>query len=459
VSVGQDFIAPGHVGDVFHKRAGTFVMHDRTRRLLCRLGFLLFGVAPTLGVATWISVVRSPAYIAACKAECESRLSAALGLAVSVEQTHRLLQGVTLLDGVVLTEPETGVPIARIRHLEFGRQDGRLIVLASQPEIDGQHIWRLWEALHDRVLRACPAAGAEVEFYAGEVTIRQADGPAATTLTDVRSRLTTTDVGPQATIEFRDVALQMSEPAQLRITRNRQVKPPATRWALNTRSTALPCSVLADYLDVLRTLGERATFQGTIEAMPAAEGWEGEIAGRFRDVDLDRVTELLKHKLSGSAEVLFRRATFRAGRLIDAAGDVSCNGGVVSRSLLYQANKSLGLIADSRLLTPQANALLLFRELKLGFTLDKDGIQIAGQCQSAGPGVVMTDEGGPLLSNQSREAVQVTALVRTLAPDTGEQVPANYEAYQLLHVLPIPSDNELSNSEVARPIYSPVRLH
>ncbi len=142
--------------------------------------------------------------------------------------------------------------------------------------------------------------------------------------------------------------------------------------------------------------------------MPAAEGWEGEIAGRFRDVDLDRVTERLKHKLSGSAEVLFRRARFRAGRLIDAAGDVTCNGGVVSRSLLYQANKSLGLVADSRLLTPQANALLLFRELKLGFTLDKDGIQIAGQCQSAGPGVVMTDEGGPLLSNQSREAVQVS---------------------------------------------------
>jgi hypothetical protein len=217
--------------------------------------------------------------------------------------------------------------------------------------------------------------------------------------------------------------------------------------------------VLADYLDVLRTLGEEATFQGTIEAMPAAEGWEGEIAGRFRDVDLDRVTVRLKHKLSGSAEVLFRRARFRAGRLIDAAGDVTCNGGVVSRSLLYQANKSLGLVADSSLLTPQANALLLFGELKLGFTLDKDGIQIAGQCQSAGPGVVMTGEGGPLLSNQSREAVQVTALVRTLAPDTGEHVPANYEAYQLLHVLPIPSDHEASNSEIARPIYSPVRLH
>ena len=86
------------------------------------------------------------------------------------------------------------------------------------------------------------------------------------------------------------------------------------------------------------------------------------------------------------------------------------------------------------------------------------GVQIAGQCQGPSSGVVMTDEGGPLLSNQSREAVQVTALVRTLAPDTGEQVPASFEALQLLHILPIPAENDAQRSETARPIYSPLRL-
>lgn len=436
-------------------------MHDRTRRLLCRLGFLLLGVAPTLAVAARIGVVRSPAYVAARRAECERRISDALGLAVTVRESHQLLQGVTELEDVVFTEPETGAPIGRIRLLVFGYEEGELIVRASQPEIEGQQVWRLWESLHERVLRACRTGASNAQFYAGEVTIRQADGQRATTLTGVRGQLTTTDAGPQATIEFRDVALQMSEPAQLRITRNRQVQPPATRWELNTRSTALPCSLLADYLEVLRNLGEEATFQGTIEAMPAAEGWEGEIAGRFRDVDLSRVTEeglKLRHRLSGAAEIVFRRASFRAGRLIDAAGDVACDGGVVSRSLLYQANESLGLVADSRLLSPQANTLVVFRALKFGFTLDKGGIQLAGQCGSAGPGVVMTDEGGPLLSNQSRETVQVTALVRALAPDTGDQVPANPEAIQLLHVLPIPAENDALRSETARPFNSLLRF-
>lgn len=434
-------------------------MHDRTRRLLCRWGFLIFCVVPTLAIVVCIGILRSPAYVAARRVACERRLSDALGLNVSVGQARELLQGVTQLEQVVLTEPETGAVIGRIRHLEFGQQDGRLVVLGSQPEIDGEHIWRLWEALHERVLRARAADALDALFYAGEVTIRQAGGEQATTLTDVRSSLRTTESGPQATLEFRDAAVQMSEPAQLRITRNRQVQPPATRWELNTRSTALPCTLLADYLDILRTVGDRATFQGTIEAMPAAAGWEGEAAGRFVDVDLDRLTERQPHKLSGFAEVVLRRARFQAGRLIDAAGDLTCHGGVVTRSLLYQADKSLGLAADARLLAPQANTLVVFRQLKFGFTLDQSGIQIAGQCLPPGSGVVMTDDGGPLLSSNPREAVQVTALVRTLAPDSTEQVPANFEAYQLLHVLPIPVENERSRTDLASPLYPRLRLH
>jgi hypothetical protein len=433
-------------------------MHDRTQRLLCRWGFLLFCVAPTLAVAVCISVVRSPAYVAAHRAACERRLSDALGLNVSVGQVRESLQGVTQIEQVVLAEPETGAVIGRIRHLEFGRQDGQWVVLASQPEIEGEHIWRLWELLHERVLRGRAADALDGLFYAGEITIRQAGGQSATTLTDVRSLLRTTEAGPQATIEFRDVALQMSEPAQLRITRNRQAQPPATRWELNTRSTALPCTLLADYLDILRTVGDRATFQGTIEAMPAAAGWEGEIAGRFLDVDLDRLTDRRPHKLSGFAEVVLRRARFQAGRLSDAAGDVTCHGGVVTRSLLYQADKSLGLVADARLLTPQANTLVVFRQLKLGFTLDRSGIRIAGQCLPHGSGVVMTDDGGPLLSSQAREVVQVSALVRTLAPESGEQVPANFEAYQLLHILPIPAENDRPRSDLASPLYPRLRL-
>ncbi len=433
-------------------------MHDRTRRLLCRIVFLTLCVSPTLFIMTWICVVHSPAYIAHRRATWERTLSDQLGLIVSLEGVSHPTRGSTLLEGVNLSDAETGSRVARIRQIEMGRSGGQFILIASQPEIQGEQIWRLWEVLHERVLRGQVAAGLRAQLAAGEVTVHRADGEGASTLTDVRCQLAPTRDGPQATIEFRDVALQMAEPAQLRITRNRQISPPATRWELNTRTTALPCSLLADQFDVLTWLGEEATFQGVVEAMPTAKGWEGEITGRFRSVDLDRVvTYRYDHKLSGTAEITFRRAKFRGGKLIDAAGDVTCDGGVVSWSLLDQARRSLGLIADASVLAVEADTLWQYQQLKFGFTLNEEGLQIGGLCQSANEGVVMANRHGPLLTDKPQEIAQVVALVRTLASENGEQVPATPEAYQLLHVLPIPSDSETPRVAGPRP-YTPARL-
>ena len=434
-------------------------MHDSTRRLLCRLGFLLLCVLPTLAVAGWVSVICSPSYVAACKAAWETRLSQHLGLSVRLQGVQNPSRGVTVLEGLVLSDPETEARVASVRQIEIGYRGDELVVLAAQPELVSEEMWRLCEALHERVLRSPSASQVKVHFYAGEMNVKQSGDQGDSTLTDVHCRLTPTATGPQATIEFCDVALQMSEPAQLRITRNRQVSPPATRWELRTRSTPLPCYLLADHVEILANLGDLATFQGTVEAMQGADGWEGEVTGRFRDVDLDRlVTDRYDHKLSGTAEIVFRRAQFRGGRLIDAAGDMLCSGGVVSLSLLHQADKSLGLIADQRVRSVESDPLRRYQELKFGFTLNQQGLEIVGLCHSVGEGVVMTDYFGPLLTDRPQEVVQVAALVRTLSSRSGEHVPATYEACQLLHVLPIPEQTDPPQVGSRQPIYSPVRL-
>ncbi len=433
-------------------------MHDSTRRLLCRLGFLLLCVLPTLAVVGWVSVICSPTYVAARRAAWERRLSQHLGLSVQLQGVQNPSRGVTVLKGLVLSDPETEVCVAQVRQVEIGYRGEELVVLAAQPELHSEQIWRLCEALHDRVLRGPPASQVKVHFYAGELNVKQAGNQGDSSLTDVHCRLTPTATGPQAAIEFCDVALQMSEPAQLRITRNRQVSPPATRWELRTRSTPLPCYLLADHVEILANLGDLATFQGTVEAMQGAGGWEGEVTGRFRDVDLDRLTERYDHKLSGAAEIVFRRAQFRGGKLIDAAGDVLCDGGVVSLSLLHQADKSLGLIADQRVLSAETDPLRRYQELKFGFTLNQQGLQIVGLCHSVGEGVVMADYFGPLLTDRPQEVTQVAALVRMLSSRSGEHVPATYEAYQLLHVLPIPSRTDPPQIGTRPPFSKPLRL-
>ena len=95
-------------------------MHDRTRRLLCRLGFLLLCVLPTLAVAAWASVVCSPAYVAARRVAWETRLSHHLGLSVQLQGVRNPTRGVTVLEGLVLSDPETEACVARVRQIEMG---------------------------------------------------------------------------------------------------------------------------------------------------------------------------------------------------------------------------------------------------------------------------------------------------------------------------------------------------
>lgn len=440
-------------------RTRMFVMHNRTRRLLCRIGFLTLCVVPTLLVAGLICVVRCPMYLAYQKSACERSLSDGLGLIISIDSIKYPVRGVMELEGVELADPETGDRIARMRRIEAGRNGNELVLLASQPEIHAERIWHLWEVLHDRVLRGHRSSELRAQIVAGKVTIHQADGVGASTLTGVRCRLEPTTEGPRATIEFRDIARQTAEPARLQVTRDRQVSPPATRWELHTGANALPCALLADHVDVLASLGDEATFQGSVEMTCTGHGWEGEITGRFRQVDLDRVvTSRYDHKLSGMAEIVFGRATFTKGKLVDATGQMTCEGGVVSWSLLDQARESLGLLADARIRAIEADPLWPYRQLRFGFSMSVEGIDIVGHCDSVGGGVVMADDDGPLLADDPHRIAQVVALVRTLASGNGEQVPATPEAYQLLHILPIPSGAKEPENAAPRPIHSPLDL-
>ncbi len=433
-------------------------MHDRTRRFVCRLSFTLFCVLPTLVVAAWVAVLRSPAYVAADKTAWENRLADELGLVVTLRQVTHPSRGVTLLEGLELADPETAAQVAKVRQIEIGRRGDDLLLLASQPEFQGDQAWRLWEVLQERLLRGRGSAQRHVQLRSGEVTVHRTGDRGASTLTDVRCWLAPTAEGPQLAIEFRDVALQMAEPAQLRVTRNRRLSPPATRWELHTQSTALPCSLLADQFEILKGLGDRATFQGSIEVTQTATGWEGTLRKAvFREVDLDcLVTKHCPHKLSGWAEIGFPRATLRGGKVTEASGEVVCRGGQVSWSLLDQAAQ-LGLSAAPRVSNLAVNVNCGYQELRFGFTCNPQGLTIVGKCVAAAEGVVMLDEQGPLLVDKPQE-VALVALIRVLSPQNGEAIPATAEASQLLHVLPIPSAHQPSPGSNGRRPYSPLRI-
>ena len=77
-----------------------FAIHDRTRRLLCRLGFLLLCAAPTLTLAVWSGATRSSWYAAVQRVAWEHRLRDTLGLVVALQRVSYPNRDVTVLERV-----------------------------------------------------------------------------------------------------------------------------------------------------------------------------------------------------------------------------------------------------------------------------------------------------------------------------------------------------------------------
>ena len=98
-----------------------FPLHDRTRRIICRALFLLGGVLPIGLVAAWCLLVRSPMEVSAVR----GRLETALGLNVKLEKVSYPRPDCTLLQGIELSDPETGQTVAAARLVEISSQRAR----------------------------------------------------------------------------------------------------------------------------------------------------------------------------------------------------------------------------------------------------------------------------------------------------------------------------------------------
>ena len=144
-----------------------FRLHDSTRRQICVALFTGLCVLPTLGVGGWAIARRLPWNR---QAE-EARLSAELGLAVSLESMSHTLPGVVRYTGLKLADPETGRELLRCSEVEatwtsMSDSQGRTrpaIVLAAKHVESAASTWqRLKETLRRSL--ECQIGRPEVEI-------------------------------------------------------------------------------------------------------------------------------------------------------------------------------------------------------------------------------------------------------------------------------------------------------
>ena len=145
-------------------------MHDRTRRRIALMLFVLVCVVPTTVIVGWGVWRRMPGY---AKDEAR-RLSLLLGMRVSLTAVRHPRPGETVYEGLELSSPETDRAVLRCEALRVGWTTGRdpeshslrflHTLTAAEPEIDAAQTHELWQLI-DRVIARVPARATSRHFW------------------------------------------------------------------------------------------------------------------------------------------------------------------------------------------------------------------------------------------------------------------------------------------------------
>ena len=227
-----------------------FRLHDSTRRQICTAAFALLCLFPTLCVGAWAIVWRLPWDR---QAE-EARLSANMGVAVTIQSVEHTLPGVVRYKGLKITDAETGMDLLYCRELEAGwtsmtdsHQECRpAINLAARGVESTATAWpRLKEVLRRSL--ECQNGLPEVELRTTADAWIVHEGATSQLLENVWGGIGVSrePTGCQAQLAFR-LAQDASRPlVRMRLVRDRRAAPPAYRYDVETESGSLPDSVAA----------------------------------------------------------------------------------------------------------------------------------------------------------------------------------------------------------------------
>lgn len=410
-----------------------FRLHQSVRRRLCQAGFCLFCLLPTAVMFGWSVSRKLPSHVR----QCERRLSEQLGLSARIEAVSYPQPGVCLFKGLELANPETGEPIFHCHTLEISRNDDAIVLNVSFPVLEAERSRQLWDLLGRR-LRGELAVRESVLLLPCSLTLQSSRGEQTYEVLD--GRIEPDESGEAAELRFRLAGVDMLEPASIRVVRNQRRQPPSTRLSLSTGSAALPCSLFAPLCDLEATLGATATFAGNVWADDTAEGWEAELTGRFQEVDLRTlVSGRFPHVLDGTAGIEITGVRFQRSRLIEAYGSLSAGPGVVGHSLVQAAIDALGCVPTARQPGRASRGSEMYQQLAFHFSIDAEGLSLAGACEGQPAGVLLAgSDGRPLLTKLPDRPQPVIDLLRLLVPASETLVPATNETAALIPWLPAP---------------------
>ncbi|MBP63460.1 MAG: hypothetical protein CMJ62_18210 [Planctomycetaceae bacterium] len=407
-------------------------MHPTTRRWICRSAFVVFCLLPTSLVLARIVARKLPGYTR----RMEVLLSNELDMKVSVDDLWHPRPGVTVAEGVVITDPESGTVFSQLDRVRLTFPAGKCRLELGETELNGERLTQIYHRMHRRLQRR-PGPD-QVSFKLNGSKIKLLTDQKEYRLTDLDLQYEPGQEETGVSIDFRVADFKMAEKTRIRWKRKHDATPPFTRVQCYTHGSALPCHLLAGFLPEIRRLGEDCTINGFVSAdFHQAEGWQAEGEFVLAQVDMDRlVTDVFTQQLSGKASIGVHRLVVCANRLLICSGEFHMQQGTISRSLLENAVQHISIRSPQTLKSLEGESVR-FESLDFGFRVDGNGFQLSGRSAEPAVGAILFVRPGVVFHEpMGNRPLPLVNLIRMLVPYQQFWVPATRETELLWLRLP-----------------------
>lgn len=361
------------------RRQFGYQLHESTRRGLCRLAFVLLGLAPLLLCLALCVAEFLPSYHRSRASQWESWLSSQLGVTVEIASVENLSPQRYALHGVRFTHPETKGTIGRATKVDVFSAQEQLHVHLQGTEIESRDLAAAWKMTHDWFLCRPALHIKPIVLKMDSLTVH---GLAQETrLHHIALHLQPQSEALQLDIRFHSTASIATEQTQskLAIRRNHQASRLGTTIELNAMSP-LPCPLLSGLVPALDRLGSNATFVGSVQLELLASTWSAAVSkAEFQQVDFAQLTRDTSTAMTGIGTIQVERAQLVQDRMRSMLVTANVGPGRINNTFLQAIERHLEF--DAREATSGSVALQTFDQAALSLYLDHEGLVIVGQIQ------------------------------------------------------------------------------
>lgn len=420
-------------------------MHERTRKSLCQLTFVLLCALPTLLTLSTIGVRTTAWFHDWRRHSVETQMQNRFGLRFEIENVLVLAPKAMQLDNVRITDPETNALVAQVREVLYSSDENRQALWLREPEVQASQLHHAWRLIHDRFLCQPELSAVPARVAAKDLSILSSG--VRMTLTDFRSNMQPHDYANETITQFKIAGREMTSPATISITRNRRGSQPATSWKLQTGGTPIPYAVLSDYFPQLPKLGSACEFNGLINCQFNEDHWSVDLGGsHITQIEVSRVFDSLSHKLTGTAELWLGDCRIEQGLLSQLNGGIEIRRGQMGQSLMQSAQQMIGMQSLVNVSQPAYR----FDMLRMHFALDAEGWRFRGACDGTNPreshGVLAIDAGRPLAVLCTEQPIPASVPKQMMMPHYWQPLMASEQQEPVLSVLPLAQAPSVSDS-------------